>query len=583
MILERTWRLPEGDLDESLRTFLSGLAAESEDTPHGLMAAAPLPLTGSSVELLAGSLGPAADRLVDDLLLSSTPAQAQRPRTQVLEEPVVKEPQEPKQGQPKRTKLHTGGSFAGYELLGLLGRGGMGSVLLARAPSGEQVALKVVRAGNKRRDARLAREGRIAASLDHPGIVKLLDQGQSGHLPFLVYELVPGAKTLDETWEGQHLVDRVVAIRDAARALGYAHARGVVHRDVKPENLLVDRDGRVRVTDFGLARADDLGLSRMTRSGTFLGTAAFAAPEQLQGQLTKVGPRADVWALGVVLYQALTGELPFWGDSFHDQVERVTRGRYTPASELEPSVTPALEAVIARALQPDLEQRYPDANAFAAALDEVFAGRGRLPLLWRLPLLRARYGARPFLAAAALTLTLTAGLLAWACAGRSPEARLCVQEPRGWTAAPILAGQVEAGGEVELRIDGDPVALAEDGSFRSELALRDGRRSVEVELRREGELLQRERCTLQVDRSAPALSLELAEDACFATPKLRLTGRLDDASPCELSLQGQALGSFVGGETFAAEVTLAAGLNELRLEAQDAAGNRGQLTRRVWL
>ena len=198
MILEQTWRLPEGDLDESLRTFLGGLAAESEDAPRGLLpeegvAAAPLPLTGSSVELLAGSIAPAADRLVDDLLLSSgVPCGARRPRTQVLEGPVVKAP--------RRPKLHSGGAFAGYELVGLLGRGGMGSVLLARAPSGQEVALKVVRAGSKRRDARLAREGQIAASLDHPGIVKLLDQGQAGHLPYLVYELVPGAQTLDETY-----------------------------------------------------------------------------------------------------------------------------------------------------------------------------------------------------------------------------------------------------------------------------------------------------------------------------------------------------------------------------------------------
>src|SRR5690606_23896914 len=121
---------------------------------------------------------------------------------------------------------------------------------------------------------------------------------------------------------------RLELLRDAARALGHAHAQGVIHRDVKPDNILVDGQGNARVADFGLAGSRDL--TRMTRSGAQIGTPAYMAPEQVRAQRDRQGPATDVWALGAILYEALTGERPFTGSSLHELFERILTGRFEP-------------------------------------------------------------------------------------------------------------------------------------------------------------------------------------------------------------------------------------------------------------
>ncbi len=257
-----------------------------------------------------------------------------------------------------------------FELLGELGRGGMGVVYRALdRTTAREVALKLVSQPflDAESRARFQREGQLTAALRHPGIVGVHSAGEVEGRPFLAYELVASARTLDRAFEGLALAARVRLVRDAARALGHAHGRGVVHRDVKPANVLVDAAGQVRVADFGLATAT--GLGRLTQTGEVLGTPAFMAPEQLQGA-GGVGAPADVWALGVILYRALTGEPPFAGRTFVEVAARVLEGAPPrPPRALAPAAPPALEAVCLQALSLDPAARPRDGEELARQLD----------------------------------------------------------------------------------------------------------------------------------------------------------------------------------------------------------------------
>ncbi|MBX3468809.1 MAG: SUMF1/EgtB/PvdO family nonheme iron enzyme [Planctomycetes bacterium] len=267
-----------------------------------------------------------------------------------------------------------------YEVEGELGRGAMGVVLRARERgTGRRVALKLVVAAGGRVDParaartreRFRREGEITASLRHPGIVRVHAAGEAEGVPFLAYELVEGSRTLEDVLGrgGEpDLARRVALVRDVARALGHAHARGVVHRDVKPSNVLIDAEGRVRVADFGLALAQ--GLERLTATGAAVGTPYYMAPEQVAGQRDAYGPPTDVWALGVLLYQAATGRLPFDGETLTELTGKILSGRHPapggPAAGLAP--------VVARALRVAPGERHPDGEAFAQDLDAWLAG-----------------------------------------------------------------------------------------------------------------------------------------------------------------------------------------------------------------
>ncbi|MGE0707410.1 MAG: bifunctional serine/threonine-protein kinase/formylglycine-generating enzyme family protein [Planctomycetota bacterium] len=304
-----------------------------------------------------------------------------------------------------------------------LGRGAMGVVLLAheRSPARE-VAIKLVQEDpHPARRARFRREGEVAAGLLHPGIVRVHAAGETPLGPYLVYEYVEGAQTLGDVLPSLERPQRVALIRDAARALGYAHERGVVHRDVKPDNLLVDRDGRLRVADFGLAlRTDER--QRLTQTGQLLGTPAYMAPEQLAAERDP-GPAADVWALGVVLYEALTDEHPFLAPNLIELVGRVGAGPAPPSSLAE--VSPALEAVCLRALAADPAERYPDGAAFAADLDACLAGASVGPPPGARG--RARRVALAGLVAALVLAGLGALAAGRAAADRAPRLRLALR------------------------------------------------------------------------------------------------------------------------------------------------------------
>jgi serine/threonine protein kinase/WD40 repeat protein len=296
-----------------------------------------------------------------------------------------------------------------YQVLGELGRGGMGAVYRALDhATGREVALKVMTSPlSGHAKARFQREGELTARLDHPGIVRVHDCGEVRGRPFLAYELVTG-RELAEVLPEVDLRRKVELIRDAARALGYAHAQGILHRDVKAENVLVGVDGRARVADFGLATAQDL--DRLTQTGALLGTPSHMSPEQIQGK-ADLSPATDVWSLGVLLYKALTGRVPFSGENTLELIGQILGADLTKPRKLAPEVPRAVELVCLRALRRAPEQRYPDGEAFAQALDDWLEGR---PLTGGSP--------PPAAIAGGLLLALAAlGVGAWATLGREPE------------------------------------------------------------------------------------------------------------------------------------------------------------------
>lgn len=210
-----------------------------------------------------------------------------------------------------------------YHLEALVGRGGMADVYRARDRVLERpVAVKVVRGASEEDGRRFAREIRAMAALSHSGIVQIFDAGTHDDAPYLVMELIEGSSLPDLLADGPLDHDKVVGLgRQLARALAHAHDLGVVHRDVKPANVLVGADGRPRLSDFGIARLADA--TRVTTPGMTSGTAAYLAPEQLEGD--DVGPPADVYSLGLVLLEALTGRREFTGTAVEAAMARLHR------------------------------------------------------------------------------------------------------------------------------------------------------------------------------------------------------------------------------------------------------------------
>ena len=258
-----------------------------------------------------------------------------------------------------------------FDLGAVLGRGGMAEVHRAHdRVLHREVAVKLLRetAGNQRDRDRFTSEARTLASLSHPGLVMLLDVGTAEDRPFLVMELVEGPTLASEIGNGPidpALVTRVG--RQLAEALAYAHAAGVVHRDVKPGNVLLGENHRAKLADFGIARlvGDTV---RHTQTGTTIGTAAYLSPEQVQGR--DVTGAADVYALGLVLIEALTAERAYPGAPTEAALARLHRDPDVP------------EHLVHRALLVAMTQRDPDARPSAA---EVANGLTRLPRGWPVP------------------------------------------------------------------------------------------------------------------------------------------------------------------------------------------------------
>jgi serine/threonine protein kinase len=268
-------------------------------------------------------------------------------------------------------------SVEGYRLIDVIGNGGMGIVYRAQHQSlNRVVALKMILSGDSNREqlARFRDEALAVAALQHPHIVQVFDTGETEGRPYLALEYLPGGSLADRLGgtpvEPRRAADLVGVI---AGAVQHAHERGIVHRDLKPANVLLDLDGTPKVSDFGLAKRLDNDSGR-TRTGAILGSPSYMPPEQATGQSQTIGPGADVYALGAILYELLTGRPPFLGKSVLETIRQVSEHPPVEPRALQPGVPRDLEVICLKCLEKRPEDRYESAAALSRDLNAFLAG-----------------------------------------------------------------------------------------------------------------------------------------------------------------------------------------------------------------
>jgi eukaryotic-like serine/threonine-protein kinase len=366
-----------------------------------------------------------------------------------------------------------------YRLESKLGSGGMSTVYLARDETLERwVAAKVLHreiSDQPDQIERFRREARAVAQVSHPNVVAVIDAGEDGGRPYIVFEYVEG-ETLKQRIDrlGRLPLDEAAAYAiETGRGLAAAHARRLVHRDVKPQNVLIDSEGRAKVTDFGIAR--ELEQDGLTKTGRVLGTTDYVSPEQAMGN--PVDARSDIYSLGVVLFEMLTGDVPFKAENVVGVAMKHVNERLPDVQRRRPEVSSALAAVVDRATEKDVRKRYPDMQAMLGELEVALevevarAGRSTgeaTTVLDSVPRRKRGLPSSRTVSVAGVLLVLAAVAAALLIAGLTGE------EGRGGSGGggestgtevdieratdfdPPPGDQDEHGEEVGLAIDGDP-------------------------------------------------------------------------------------------------------------------------------
>src|SRR5579871_1011792 len=344
------------------------------------------PLPGASgrrrpVSTRADALTPGSSPGISHVSLSEASQHLQGPARDLAEE-VARARTDPRR------------AFGHFLILSELGKGGMGVVFRAWDDRLKRLtALKTLgSAGDAQAIKRFQREAEAVARLRHPGIVSVFEAGELGGQQFLAMEFIEG-RTLEQRLQGVRvegsthpddgegsrsrktriaLHKALEAVRDAARAVHYAHEQGVIHRDLKPQNIMLDRADRAHVLDFGLALVNDSQDARITKAGTRIGTLAYMSPEQATGQ--PLDARSDVWSLGATLYTVLTNRCPFEAESELALLAALTSVDPSPPSAHNPRARGDLDVICLRCLEKEREKRYPSAAALADDLDRHLAG-----------------------------------------------------------------------------------------------------------------------------------------------------------------------------------------------------------------
>jgi serine/threonine protein kinase/formylglycine-generating enzyme required for sulfatase activity len=280
-----------------------------------------------------------------------------------------------------------------YEIHIALGQGGMGTVYKARDPLMDRwIALKTITVQDASQRARFRQEVQAAGKLNHPHITTIYDVGEAGDLAYIVMELVEGDTLAGRLSAPVPWSEAISLLLPICQALAYAHSQGVIHRDVKPANILISTGGQVKLTDFGVARLE-AALRRITESGSTVGTPLYTAPEQIRNEM--VDGRADLFSLGIVLYELITTQHPFIGENLAQVVYRITQAEPANLEPLVGTVPPAVVEVVARALSKDREARFANAQEMAQALTVCLQQRDFVPTP-SAPDLRRDLSARPF-------------------------------------------------------------------------------------------------------------------------------------------------------------------------------------------
>lgn len=284
---------------------------------------------------------------------------------------------------PLQEGVHAAGSHIGpYEVVRRIGSGGMGTVYLCRAvetcpvPIGRQVAVKLLRSSDSDERRRFERESRYLQTLQHPGIVRVLDTGEDGDRLYLVMPVIEGKRLDDLVGPKLEPLAESKAIEwmvQALEALHVAHLAGILHRDLKPGNLMLDKDGRIRLLDFGLASAPDYE-SRLTRDGDVVGTPAYMPPEQAAGRREELSRRSDIYGMGACLYELLTGRQPYEADNAMATLRAIIDEPLLSPSRLRKGLTYDLETIVLVAMAKDQRDRYRTAEEMAGDLRRLRNG-----------------------------------------------------------------------------------------------------------------------------------------------------------------------------------------------------------------